>query len=80
MRVVDEWEITFKTRDRLFEWMVMPFDLYNSPITFTRMMNDMFKSFIGRFIIVYFDDILTYNKDKEEHLSHLQVVFQTLRS
>jgi hypothetical protein len=51
-----------------------------SPITFTRMMNDMFKSFIVRFIIVYFDDILTYNKDKEEHLSHLQVVFQTLRS
>ena len=51
-----------------------------SLITFTRMMNDMFKSFIVRFIIVYFDDILTYNKDKEEHLSHLQVVFQTLRS
>lgn len=57
----------------------MSFGLFNVFSTFIQM-NDVFKPFIDKFIIIYYDDIIVYNKDKEEHLSHLYEVFQTLRS
>jgi hypothetical protein len=51
--------------------MVMSFDLSNAASTFIRMMNHMFKPFISTFIVVYFDYILVYNKNKEGYFSHL---------
>jgi tellurite resistance protein TehA-like permease len=55
--------------------MVMLFSLSNALNIFMKIMNDMFKLFIDIFIIVYFNDILVYNKDKKEHRNHLQEVF-----
>jgi hypothetical protein len=58
-----------------FEWMNMSLNLSNAPSNFTRIMNGMFKYFIGKFVVIYLNDILVYNKDKKEHLIHLQEVF-----
>lgn len=41
-------------------------------------MNQVFKTFIRR-LVIYFDNILMYSKGKEEHMVHLQQVFQLLR-
>jgi hypothetical protein len=42
-------------------------------------MNEVLRAFIGRFVVVYFDDILIYNTTLEEHLDHLRAVFNALR-
>jgi len=52
---------SFKTRQGLYEWLVMPFGLCNAPTTFSCLINNVVCPFIATFLIVYLDDTLIFN-------------------
>jgi hypothetical protein len=75
----DTWKTTFKTKQGLFEWMVIPFGLCNALATFMRVMNDVLRPFLDDCVIVYLDAILTFSKSCQEHVVHVKQVLDVLR-
>ena len=81
IRIKDEDvpKTAFKTPMGLYQFRVLAFGLTNAPATFQNVMNDVFREHLGKFVLVYLDDILIFSRSPEEHAEHLRAVLALLR-
>ena len=74
MESEDIEKMTFRTRYGHYEFLVMPFEVTNAPTAFMDLLNQIFKSYLDKFVIVFIDDILIYSKDDDQHAEHLRIM------
>ena len=67
----DECKTSFCTCYGSYKWLVMPFSLTNTPVTFQWFINTVFADLLDVSVIVYLDDILIFSKDGASHKEHV---------
>ncbi|KAG1040488.1 hypothetical protein G6F43_012278 [Rhizopus delemar] len=75
----DSKELTaFTTKYGTYHYNTLPMGLVNSPATFQRLIDLCFRPLISKCLVAYIDDLNVYSNNDQEHLTHLEKVFQCI--
>ncbi|CAG2220461.1 unnamed protein product [Mytilus edulis] len=74
----DKEKTAFVCHKGLFEFNVLPFGLASGPSLFSELVTEVLQG-LEHFSTAYIDDILIFSETEEEHLGHIQQVFDRLR-
>jgi hypothetical protein len=80
LRESDRPKTAFKTTFGHYQFRVVSMGLSNSPSVFQRVMNQIFSNQLNKSVLIYLDDILIFSKTPEEHLQHIQEVFEACKA
>ena len=58
---------------------MVPFGFTNAPATFICLKNNVFTRYLGKYVLVFLDGILTYSKDEEKHVEQLRLILKLLK-
>jgi transposase InsO family protein len=82
------WQLPVAAEDRCktaftchvgqFEYNRVSFGLSTAPSHFQRQMNGVFHTHLGRFVLIFIDDIVVYSENEAQHREHLREVFRCL--
>lgn len=72
--------LAFSTHNTHATWRRMPFGATSAPSCFQRLMHACLQGLTWNICLVYLDDVLVFSQTFEEHLDHLQQVFNRFRS
>ena len=80
MRVIakDISKITFNIHYNKYEFIIMSFEFINAFATFQTIINNIFKSYLNKFVIVYLNDILIFSNTLKEYIKYLKIILQKL--
>ena len=59
--------MTFWTRYKHYEYIVMSFKLKNVLVIFQRLINNMLREYFNNFVIIYLNNILIYSDNLKTH-------------
>jgi len=51
----------------------MPFGLTNAHVAFMELINRVFRPYLGKFVVVFIDNIIIYSEHKKKHTQHLRM-------
>ena len=78
IRDEDVWKTAYSTQFGHYETLVMPYGLTNAPAILQQMLNTLFQEYIGRFVLIYLDDIIIFSEDEKDHDEHVHKVLKIL--
>ena len=79
MYLADREKTAFITKYSTYEFNVMLFGLCNTPATFQRLMNQIYKGIAYKYVVVYLDDTNVFSRTFEDYIQYLKKVFTRIR-
>jgi hypothetical protein len=79
IKKADISKTTFRNHEGHYEFLVMPIGICNAPSNFQSLMNTLLKPYLWNFALIFFDDILIYNRTWDIHLLHVDKVLHLLQ-